>query len=1349
MTEVVSQAPRVVAALTRSRLRNFRAVLGAIGLLTGAVGCGAADVDHDGEVDESLGVVSNAAVVASAPSNSPAALDQKFLPGMGYLDGTTCDIWPRALNFRANNARMGLTEDVLARYRTPSTVATLRSLNSHMAEIGVDMATAVGSKYELVVTEASLPSSEKALVAVDDSTGKGFMINDGWLCTERALSVDPLSCKEHSVSVNGTTYSVLGRAQKSDPPSPSMLSSSGPAVVLVAPHIRFAPSVANGEIVADTLLVAVGQRIYGGSKYVTGENLAKRTSNYAKLTVRRRLPDLSASPTYLEWRRALADQRRPGLVALIGDEVGGIKQLTAESPALVESVLVGYHFDEPAHYEPSTRTLYVRTGTYFSPTTSACNPRLVPGFNGRVSCEYHLDLVTNLRPRDAGKGGGTVLVSGSTARTTTLSTGSEPSFLGAGYSLTNLRNYLKSILRPLLEPANGGNIYQVIVTRGSTNVATVNGDAWNDTSGYAASTLDTMQARLAGMIQDEFAPNDAELEPMTAFDAGTETALRQAVLGGQLFTRGAFADVLFGRSELESLRTGVVSASWADTWKLMSDENLGAARITSFDALTDFNLNAAKRARAYELAAYREIEPRLRAKSNVLGLPYGQVASNWFTSPSDGQPSIYAAQERWNELGSLVGAFQTAAAASHKLKDRAERDALLGAVNNLSGGLKRTVAASAAAAKTVSAAAKVNSSTQAASLAEFEKGYQRLSDLSKQLQGKMNTHWGCPAGADAATCIAAADQKLDQLESACKPDAGGFAWAQPLVELISEFIPVVKVVDEGLEKMTGKNLTGTIDAILIASAGDIKVDQELVRLLAEAAYEFIALEKEVQDIAALSKAIRKIIDESSPTCKAGGIAKTNLDQFRGEMILLDSLMQNYAIQLGLVKAQIDAQLGHLGYLSTQGDAYDALAASQNTILADLNSETKPLLDKLNALSSGGAYSEVAAQQRAFMSAACGTALRAARTSQADLHLVSQALQTSTGTAITRPHLVLPANPAYHFASGAAAEMSQADSSYGFGTSLWDAGAFSARFTPSGSSATTSYLSRAGKRFAQLVNGEVCDDNAPKPATRFVVRKFFNGQALKTLAKNGQLDFKVTLDDLVASAKDGSNPVKGVVAQNLSTQAFDMKLDGAFVMSSLYSVCNGPAGNECSKRVLGNNLSGVASGAFNTVNLVSRGTGYVPDALVKGKAGADGISTFTCARDQERVDATFNLLLAGTPTSVSTCLTPVLTPRAYAGAEYWESAGLPDSQILTARTEICANDARTLAGRKLQGIPVLGSWALANSSVLATALSSGMASAPIADGTLPAPSGATAVEVLFLVGTEPVKPSDNGGYTLKP
>jgi hypothetical protein len=43
----------------------------------------------------------------------------------------------------------------------------------------------------------------------------------------------------------------------------------------------------------------------------------------------------------------------------------------------------------------------------------------------------------------------------------------------------------------------------------------------------------------------------------------------------------------------------------------------------------------------------------------------------------------------------------------------------------------------------------------------------------------------------------------------------------------------------------------------------------------------------------------------------------------------------------------------------------------------------------------------------------------------------------------------------------------------------------------------------------------------------------------------------------------------------------------------------------------------------------------------------------------------------------------------------------------------------------------------------------MAPAPIAEGTLAAPKGVTAVEVLFLVGAEPVKPSDSGGYTLNP
>lgn len=400
------------------------------------------------------------------------------------------------------------------------------------------------------------------------------------------------------------------------------------------------------------------------------------------------------------------------------------------------------------------------------------------------------------------------------------------------------------------------------------------------------------------------------------------------------------------------------------------------------------------------------------------------------------------------------------------------------------------------------------------------------------------------------------------------------------------------------------------------------------------------------------------------------------------------------------------------------------------------------MDTLNALSTSTSYSSIATQQRDFLVNACHEALSATRASQADLHQISQALQTSVGRGTTAPHLVLPADSAYHFTSGTPSPtLNQQDVNYGYALSLWDTGAYTARFTSTGSSSTTNYMSQATQRLEQLINGEVCEDSGVKPATRYIVRKVFTGKALQTLLAKGAFDFEVTLDDIAASGKDGSNPTRGVVAQNLSTRNYDVKLDGGFVVSAGYSVCNGTTpGAECKTRVPASSLGNAAAGGLNAVYLANRGEGSVPSAQLAGGG---------CAANQALLTTSSPIKLGTSSVAVSACTTGVLTPRLSASLLYFDTASAPDSQVLNREMQSaqCNVDASVQASRPLQGLPVLGTWALASSAANAAQLNASMAAAPISVDTLPVPAGATGIEVLFLVGAEPVEPNDDGAFTL--
>lgn len=101
--------------------------------------------------------------------------------------------------------------------------------------------------------------------------------------------------------------------------------------------------------------------------------------------------------------------------------------------------------------------------------------------------------------------------------------------------------------------------------------------------------------------------------------------------------------------------------------------------------------------------------------------------------------------------------------------------------------------------------------------------------------------------------------------------------------------------------------------------------------------------------------------------------------------------------------------------------------------------------------------------------------------------------------------------------------------------------------------------------------------------------------------------------------------------------------------------------------------------------------------------------------------------------------------------HFEDAPAPDVKLLARYVgqQQCLVSAETLAARSLQGLPALGTWALATSAATAAALNLSMAPAPIAAGALPAVPGATGIEVILLVGTEPTSATQGRSYRVGP
>src|SRR4051812_2160642 len=111
--------------------------------LAGAGGCGPSMEQggvEPGEAASSADVKSTEQAVvsgsASAITNSDPTLEQRFLPGIGYMNGITCDTWPRDVVWDGS-ADMNPALNVLTRYSISSSVRVLKTMADRLRGLGI------------------------------------------------------------------------------------------------------------------------------------------------------------------------------------------------------------------------------------------------------------------------------------------------------------------------------------------------------------------------------------------------------------------------------------------------------------------------------------------------------------------------------------------------------------------------------------------------------------------------------------------------------------------------------------------------------------------------------------------------------------------------------------------------------------------------------------------------------------------------------------------------------------------------------------------------------------------------------------------------------------------------------------------------------------------------------------------------------------------------------------------------------------------------------------------------------------------------------------------------------------
>lgn len=218
-------------------------------------------------------VVDRAESFLSDPINSPPEQVPRFVDGIGWLDGVSCEHFPRDVDFRSPHDpwRTGQPEetslplgDILTRWPTSLSdrVAPIREFFQRLPSMP-RYQSVVGSKRELRLVTGAYPllsTPEEITLALDPAAKIGFALDQRYFCSESDAS--SAGCRTRPVSHGGVSYQVLTRTS-------SRTTDAGPAevplLILVAPTI-----VSDSPILRiDSNLVLVADRLDLESELVT------------------------------------------------------------------------------------------------------------------------------------------------------------------------------------------------------------------------------------------------------------------------------------------------------------------------------------------------------------------------------------------------------------------------------------------------------------------------------------------------------------------------------------------------------------------------------------------------------------------------------------------------------------------------------------------------------------------------------------------------------------------------------------------------------------------------------------------------------------------------------------------------------------------------------------------------------------------------------------------------------------------------------------------------------------------------------------------------------------------------
>jgi len=267
-------------------------------------------------VDPNLFMDPGEGVIAD-DATDPSSNLVKYVPSVGYLDGTSCDNWPKDVQ------RTDIIDGVIGGLSSSVVPDVVSKLETALQELNVSTLVNIGSNRGLTLASYTAEVSpdgtlKRHWVAVDDVAGVGYDLSQQYLCSGQDVlntAVTPAVCKRQTMALNfGSTIKqvqVLRRVAT----SVRTRDDTTQSVLLVAPTIQLdAPpdGYAENTLQLDVNLVVAAKNVIGSSRLGTPVNLDIKPFTQTKINGPADLAGEIAVPS------------KPGIVAVFADSISNV-----------------------------------------------------------------------------------------------------------------------------------------------------------------------------------------------------------------------------------------------------------------------------------------------------------------------------------------------------------------------------------------------------------------------------------------------------------------------------------------------------------------------------------------------------------------------------------------------------------------------------------------------------------------------------------------------------------------------------------------------------------------------------------------------------------------------------------------------------------------------------------------------------------------------------------------------------------------------------------------------------------------------------------------------------------------